>query len=909
MATEDYYISRGEAAQQQYTAESNEKRATNNWTRQAEDQRDRFYIPFVRQIIYDRIIGVLYEAGQTITNKNAEVMERLRKELAVQYKGQKYYFVDAAAIESSVNQPNRFAGENNINLGKVIRGMSWESLSIMDPWNFSENPLVSWGLADDGTNIHTLNTLVSSAKYIYKQFNNQQLAFKTSGWTEYFVRPQLSGVDDASELGTFFGLGDKGYELIFIGKSDFESDLHSTDINLNPTGQLDGAFRRALINPIIDIIKAPMKFEKSVDEGLVHNYDLSDFPEIIRNIYETQLEFVLKEIRMDLVDEQRERNSFYGGGGRDVIRPEIAAPRPPPPPPPPVTKKINALKPSDAQCYLLQDIRALAGYKDGQTLKTPYKRMGIIYDNAATKGEPGNVISYIHHANRSREIDALLNLCPDVYALLTPYIKLYRVDYLNEDLLVPYQEQEIPFPNFIDPKDIEQITQGTYGRFPGAGIKSFSWNLDGVNPAEVSNNISAVLNLHFQTVQDLFSLNESFSAGLEQAGYLDLIIGSPTSFLDKPKDAPRANKRLPAISTACLEAESQSYKATNYRIKIVAGWSTPPDFANIVKKISANSTKDPDYAENLKTAIDNSRVALYLQNTTHELTFNENGTVDLLVNYQASLYGILRNPGADIFTGGTKYDEVIKKLGKELDKENDKISDIMKQQAGVDDASEIDYDNKEIQKINDRKEKILEELREIKNKSRSLKYRRFLDRLYDSGKIQWYNVPYENLTLLKDMTKEQKKKFYRSQQKNARSNSDRPSALDPSSADLEKIQKLTELQNFLTLNAGVDDNELTDATNASGAKITFGEARENTSRQLRELQRKKTKTGLRIPFFFLGDFLDEILHYLEGLVVDKDGANGSFQFLSSMVELIDPLLRSEERRVGKECRSRWSPYH
>ena len=28
-------------------------------------------------------------------------------------------------------------------------------------------------------------------------------------------------------------------------------------------------------------------------------------------------------------------------------------------------------------------------------------------------------------------------------------------------------------------------------------------------------------------------------------------------------------------------------------------------------------------------------------------------------------------------------------------------------------------------------------------------------------------------------------------------------------------------------------------------------------------------------------------------------------------EAIDvyPLLRSEERRVGKECRSRWSPYH
>src|SRR2546430_6382038 len=27
------------------------------------------------------------------------------------------------------------------------------------------------------------------------------------------------------------------------------------------------------------------------------------------------------------------------------------------------------------------------------------------------------------------------------------------------------------------------------------------------------------------------------------------------------------------------------------------------------------------------------------------------------------------------------------------------------------------------------------------------------------------------------------------------------------------------------------------------------------------------------------------------------------------VEIVSPAVRSEERRVGKECRSRWSPYH
>ena len=33
------------------------------------------------------------------------------------------------------------------------------------------------------------------------------------------------------------------------------------------------------------------------------------------------------------------------------------------------------------------------------------------------------------------------------------------------------------------------------------------------------------------------------------------------------------------------------------------------------------------------------------------------------------------------------------------------------------------------------------------------------------------------------------------------------------------------------------------------------------------------------------------------------------QFVPDTLENITSYLRSEERRVGKECRSRWSPYH
>ena len=33
------------------------------------------------------------------------------------------------------------------------------------------------------------------------------------------------------------------------------------------------------------------------------------------------------------------------------------------------------------------------------------------------------------------------------------------------------------------------------------------------------------------------------------------------------------------------------------------------------------------------------------------------------------------------------------------------------------------------------------------------------------------------------------------------------------------------------------------------------------------------------------------------------------EFYLAIIENRQELLRSEERRVGKECRSRWSPYH
>ena len=47
--------------------------------------------------------------------------------------------------------------------------------------------------------------------------------------------------------------------------------------------------------------------------------------------------------------------------------------------------------------------------------------------------------------------------------------------------------------------------------------------------------------------------------------------------------------------------------------------------------------------------------------------------------------------------------------------------------------------------------------------------------------------------------------------------------------------------------------------------------------------------------------------FLLGLIVSYYAAKHENKFDPELV--FDYLIRSEERRVGKECRSRWSPYH
>ena len=76
---------------------------------------------------------------------------------------------------------------------------------------------------------------------------------------------------------------------------------------------------------------------------------------------------------------------------------------------------------------------------------------------------------------------------------------------------------------------------------------------------------------------------------------------------------------------------------------------------------------------------------------------------------------------------------------------------------------------------------------------------------------------------------------------------------------------------------------------------------------------KKVATLEKVPKTYGKDdlivkALDNVnLEIYKGDYLAVMGASGSGK--STAMNIIGCLDRSEERRVGKECRSRWSPYH
>ncbi len=505
---------------------------------------------------------------------------------------------------------------------------------------------------------------------------------------------------------------------------------------------------------------------------------------------------------------------------------------------------LPRLRPYDLQCFLYENIGKITNKRSNGGSYTPEYRNVIRLDS---NGNPGTVLNRIEASSNYPEIKSLLDICPDVYSLLTPYLKISRVEYDNKGKILLENNKpvvkELEIPNFLTQNQIANILGSTAGRVPGAGIKSFSWSLDGVQPAEVDNNITAELVLYFQSVNDFF--NGSIAAGQEKPNFLDLIINSPA--LRKSRKSSETEKK-PEDKTCKEDIKKDllhtEYDGKGFRVQITAGWSTPPIEA-LVSLVGAQK------ANLLEAAISKSKITLYLQMVQHQINFNQNGSLELTVNYRASLAGLLSGRTANIF------DESSKLIEDDIEKAQEEIEEVESNKRM------LSSDKKR------RLEELTKEIKELRNIDRNVKYKKLLQGLFEENNTKIYNLeinplelalpPYESLT---------------PKQRSARVKRRLSQSLDIRTYEQSVAYQSTLLE---TVNK-----------NKAGNGEDTSETHTNTEiDRFEELQKKNI---INIPFIFLGDLIDNVLEQIKKNYPDDLGTDGlDFKFFMSDVEMIDPL--------------------
>lgn len=465
------------------------------------------------------------------------------------------------------------------------------------------------------------------------------------------------------------------------------------------------------------------------------------------------------------------------------------------------------IEPIDFQCVLLSRVHQL---------KDPNSSFQSVTRVSSGSSDPGSIMSRIQHGGKTDEVNEILNLCPDVYASLVPYLKLSRVEYDQGSPSIPVREKEIKIPNFISPSDVSDILgpRGS-GRVPGAGVKSFSWDLQGVQPAEVDNNITATLVVYFQSVNDFFAgsaASGSFQAGKDQPTFLDLIINSPSP---KPTSPPStATPKQPCPQNKDI----RKYEGASFRIKATAGWSTPHNLAKIYPNLQTkvgNKTK----AQLLKEAIDATRVTLYLQQVRHDIAMNQDGSLTLTITYQAALSGIL----------GSENFNILKPTELTLGKNSGDFKNLENLRKQLEQEQKQDSPNE------DRIDELLEDINIIEQKDRKLKYDSLLSGLYSSGKIYQTEATIEQLQIkdLSVLTEKQRQDYFKTQA---------GLTVPPRGGNVTAQRE--------TLSDGSGE-EIADAADKVIAK------------KFNDIQGKgffsKPAKSVQIPFMYLGDLIDEIL--------------------------------------------------
>ena len=215
--------------------------------------------------------------------------------------------------------------------------------------------------------------------------------------------------------------------------------------------------------------------------------------------------------------------------------------------------------------------------------------------------------------NEENENGTMLRLSTLQLSLLVPRIRIYKIIYsakIKQEIRI-----ELPFDDVASRQDIERIFTSGAGRGSGTGLESFEWKSMAKNQANLAQ-FSATLNIFLQNIEEMDQIRNSTTVNGEEfaVSILDLLIQKP---------------RLRNSSTETSEIYDPKY----FGIKVEVGWHLDASNREIFKQESAKNGDDPEKVFNV---IQKQKQIYYLTLTTHNFTFNEDGSIKLSIDYIAS---------------------------------------------------------------------------------------------------------------------------------------------------------------------------------------------------------------------------------------------------------------------------------
>ena len=249
--------------------------------------------------------------------------------------------------------------------------------------------------------------------------------------------------------------------------------------------------------------------------------------------------------------------------------------------------------------------------------KEKYKRSYMV------DGDPYKLINLLTLRENAADFSKIT--VPQASALV-PKISLYKV--LYKDTGDYDGETPILFKTFLDlqgEKDKSGIEKILGGARSGVGIKSFEWELNGTNIANVKSDITAKLVLYFQNFDDLLQTNEN---GFK---YVDLLV--------RPSKEDLEDDSLDTKETAdFINADTRELDPKFYEIKAEVGWAYNESYLG-----------DPAKKRAFQNAVKSQKHVFFLTLVDHEFEINQDGTFMLTINYRARLDGMLNDVRADVF--------------------------------------------------------------------------------------------------------------------------------------------------------------------------------------------------------------------------------------------------------------------